>query len=75
MVIPRGIGLRHSVGVMASFLLVLPFSSAMAAADDANLPIIAQYQDATRTQQAALRGAQMNVAIDAKLPKLENKAS
>jgi len=46
---------------------------AMAAADDANLPIIAQYQDATRTQQAALRGAQMNVAIDAKLPSLEKQ--
>ena len=29
----------------------------MAVADDANLPIIAQYQDATKTQQAALRGA------------------
>lgn len=42
-------------------------------ADDANLPIIAQYQAATRTQQAALRGAQMNVSIDAKLPGLEKQ--
>ncbi len=41
--------------------------------DDANLPIIAQYQDATKTQQAALRGVQMNVAIVAKLPKLEKQ--
>lgn len=46
---------------------------AVAAADDANLPIIAQYQDATKTQQAALRGVQMNVAIVAKLPKLEKQ--
>ena len=45
----------------------------MEAVDDANLPIIAQYQDATKTQQAALRGAQMNVAIDAKLPRLEKQ--
>jgi hypothetical protein len=42
-------------------------------ADDANLPIIALYQDATKTQQAALRGVQMNVAIDAKLPRLEKQ--
>jgi hypothetical protein len=43
------------------------------AADDAALPIIAQYQDATRAQQAALRGVQMDVAIDAKLPRLEKQ--
>lgn len=47
--------------------------AALAVADDANLPIIAQYQDATKTQQAALRGGQMNVAIVAKLPKLEKQ--
>ena len=46
---------------------------AMETIDDANLPIIAQYQNATRTQQAALRGAQMDVAIDAKLPRLEKQ--
>jgi hypothetical protein len=73
MVIPRGFVLRQSAGLIASFLMAVPFASAMVAADDANLPIIAQYQDATKTQQAALRGAQMNVAIDAKLPKLEKQ--
>jgi hypothetical protein len=73
MVIPRGFGLRQSVGVLASFLVALPFASAMVAADDANLPIIAQYQASVKTQQAALRGAQMNVAIDAKLPRLEKQ--
>src|SRR5579863_5919332 len=68
--------LRPPIALIACFLIVLPFagvSAAMANGDDANLPIIAQYQDATRTQQAALRGAQMNVAIDAKLPRLEKQ--
>jgi hypothetical protein len=73
MVIPRGFGLRQSVGILASLLVALPLASAMAAADDANLPIIAQYQASVKTQQAALRGAQMNVAIDAKLPRLEKQ--
>src|SRR6204780_1269502 len=73
MVIPRGIGLRQSVSLLASILVALPFANAMVSADDANLPIIAQYQDATRTQQAALRGVQMDVAIDAKLPRLEKQ--
>jgi hypothetical protein len=73
MVIPRGSRLRQSVSLLASFLLALPFANAMATSDDANLPIIAQYQVATRTQKAALRGAQMNVAIDAKLPRLEKQ--
>jgi hypothetical protein len=56
-------------------VIAVPFSSKglAFAGDDANLPIIAQYQDATRTQQAALRGVQMNVAIDAKLPRLEKQ--
>ncbi len=71
--IPRGSRLRQSVSLLASILVALPLANAMVAADDANLPIIAQYQDATKTQQAALRGAQMNVAIDAKLPRLEKQ--
>jgi len=56
--------------------MALPFSvtgTAAPEADDANLPIIAQYEDATKTQQNTLRGAQMNVAISAKLPKLEKQ--
>jgi hypothetical protein len=68
--------LRLSAGLFASFLALLPSAVVAAvpeAADDANLPIIAQYQDATKTQQAALRGAQMDVAIDAKLPRLEKQ--
>jgi hypothetical protein len=76
MVILRVNRLRKLVGVAASFVIVLPFAGtgiAMATADDANLPIIAQYQSAIPIQQAALRGAQMNVAIDAKLPRLEKQ--
>jgi hypothetical protein len=67
--------LRLSTGLTASVLIALPFAGVANAvgADDANLPIIAQYQDATRTQQAALRGVQMDVAIDAKLPRLEKQ--
>ena len=75
MVILRVNRLRKLVGV-ASFLIALPFAAtgiAMATGDDANLPIIAQYQSAIPIQQAALRGAQMNVAIDAKLPRLEKQ--
>jgi hypothetical protein len=74
----RGYCLRLSAGLVASFLVALPASSLWAmsvveASDDAGLPIIAQYQDATKVQQAALRGVQMNVAIDAKLPRLEKQ--
>src|SRR5271170_4636038 len=72
----RGNCLRLSAGFVASILVAIPFAAtsvATAAMDDGNLPIIAQYQDATRTQQAALRGVQMDVAIDAKLPRLEKQ--
>jgi hypothetical protein len=38
---------------------------------DANLAIVDKYVDATHVQQESLRGLQMEVNIDAKLPKLE----
>src|SRR6266403_1035601 len=41
--------------------------------DDAKLEIVNKYLDATQAQQKALRGAQMEVDIDAKLPKLEKQ--
>jgi hypothetical protein len=41
--------------------------------DDTKLDIITKYLDATQIQQQALRGAQMNVDINAKLPKLEKQ--
>jgi len=69
---------------LITFVVALPFPGRgtpleppvvafIEAVDDANLPIIALYQDATKTQQAALRGVQMEVAIDAKLPRLEKQ--
>jgi hypothetical protein len=67
----KGNCLRFSAVLFASLALAVPCSSAES--DDANLPIIAQYQTATQTQQAKLRGGQMDVAIDAKLPKLEKQ--
>jgi hypothetical protein len=42
-------------------------------ADDATLDIVNKYLDATKVQQAALRGCQMDVDIDAKLPRLEKQ--
>jgi hypothetical protein len=66
--------LRLSAALKASFFVALPLIGiASESVDDANLPIIALYQNATKTQQAALRGVQMEVAIDAKLPRLEKQ--
>lgn len=70
--------MRTSVLLLAS--LVLAGSSARAAnflpnADDANLDIVNKYLDATKTQQSVLRGAQMEVDIDAKLPKLQRQGT
>lgn len=65
--------LRLSAGIVGFLVFTAPALLMAAVEDDANLPIIAQYQSATKTQQAALRGVQMNVAIDAKLPKLEKQ--
>jgi len=48
-------------------------SPAPAVPDDANLEIVGRYMDATKTQQAALRGVQMEVDIDAKIPSLEKQ--
>lgn len=60
--------------VLASFL-ILGVTGVFAAseADDATLDIVNKYLDATKVQQAALRGCQMDVDIDAKLPRLEKQ--
>ena len=49
------------------------FAGAAVDVDDASLDIVSRYLDATRAQQEALRGAQMEVDIDARLPKLEKQ--
>ena len=58
---------------LASFAIVLPLTLTAVDTDDANLEIVTRYLDATRTQQEALRGVQMQVDIDAKLPRLEKQ--
>ena len=63
--------------LLASLALVVPTSvwavPADVAADDASLDIVNRFLDATRTQQEMLRGAQMEVDINAKIPKLEKQ--
>jgi hypothetical protein len=63
--------------LIASLCLAVPVSvwssPPPAVLDDANLEIVSRYMDATKTQQAALRGVQMEVDIDAKIPKLEKQ--
>jgi hypothetical protein len=41
--------------------------------DDANNPIVSKFLKATKIQQDALRGTQMEVEIDAQLPKLKEQ--
>jgi hypothetical protein len=54
-------------------LLVLPVAGVSSDAPDTydNLPIVSKYVDATHTQEEAMRGVQMQVDIDAKIPRLE----
>jgi len=58
---------------IAGLVLLLTALSSAAATDDANLEVIGKYLDATRVQQETLRGSQMEVSIDARLPKLEKQ--
>jgi hypothetical protein len=64
------------VAVTSAFsLLVLSVAPAFAAEgpEDQSLPIVDKYLDATLTQQNLLRGAQMEIDIDATLPRLEKR--
>ena len=62
-----------SIGFLA--LLILPGAAVSSDSPDTteehNLPIVSKYVDATHTQQEAMRGVQMDVDIDAKIPRLE----
>ena len=64
--------MRLLASIAGSVLLLTALSSA-AATDDANLDVIGKYLDATRVQQETLRGSQMEVSIDARLPRLEKQ--
>jgi hypothetical protein len=63
--------LKLSASIL-SVLVVTAFATAEAT-DDANLEVVGKYLDAAQVQQQTLRGTQMEVSIDAKLPKLEKQ--
>lgn len=69
--------LRPLFALLGSCLFAATFArvslSAAADTDDASMAIVGKYIDATHAQQEALRGEQMHVDIDAKLPKLEKQ--
>ena len=64
--------LRLSAFIAGTLLVFAVFSSAEAT-DDATLEVVGKYLDATKVQQEALRGSQMEVSIDARLPRLEKQ--
>jgi hypothetical protein len=65
---------RLLAAVFGSLLLMAPaFGAANEADNQESVDVVNKYLDATRTQQDALRGAQMELDIDAKLPKLEKQ--
>jgi len=75
----RTFRLRLMAATAASCLVALFASCDLTASsntdlgDEPKLAIVDKYVDATHVQQEALRGAQMEVDIDAKLPRLEKQ--
>jgi hypothetical protein len=71
--------LRPFFAFFCLLALLAPISLLEAASevgvDDANLEIVNKYLDASRTQQDVLRGAQMEIDIEAKLPKLAKRGT
>jgi len=67
--------LRFVAATFEFSLLVLPVAPARAeeGPEDQALPIVDKYLDATQAQQNLLRGAQMEIDIDAALPRLEKR--
>lgn len=66
--------LRASLTIGASLLFAASVgSTVLAAEEDVGSDVIDRYLDATKVQEAAMRGIQMEVDIDAKLPKLEKQ--
>jgi hypothetical protein len=61
-----------SLGLVLVYGLVAPV---LTAEDQAEIPIVMKYLDATLAQQEALRGAEMEVDIDAAIPKLKKHAT
>jgi hypothetical protein len=68
--------LRLPVALLASALLLTPVSFAGPEPEaEVYTEILNKYLDATRTQKDMLRGVQMEVDIDATLPKLEKRGT
>jgi len=70
------LGSRLPAAVLASMVLATPVSLCLGASEaesDESVEVLHRYLDATRTQQDTLRGVEMQVDIDAKLPKLEKQ--
>ena len=65
----------RQASILISVVVAVGVSAYAADVDDANLDIVGKYLDATRVQQDVLRGAQMEVDIDAKLLKLEKQGT
>jgi hypothetical protein len=72
-VLRRGIGLR----VGAILVLAVPFHAVAVPVGDsedlAGQEIVQKYLEASRTQQSVLRGGQMEVKMNAKLPRLDKQ--
>src|SRR5215472_1112850 len=64
--------LRLTAFIVGSMLAFGVFCSAEAT-DDANLEVVGKFLDAAKLQQQTLLGSQMEVSIDARLPRLEKQ--
>ncbi len=72
--IAHALNLRLSGSVLAFVLFAAPLSTGLAFGEpesEQSAELVTKYLDATRTQQSVLRGVQMEVDIEANLPKLE----
>src|SRR5215472_15372558 len=64
--------LRLTAFIVGSLLTLGVFCSAEAT-DDANLEVVGKFLDASKLQQQTLLGSQMEVSIEARLPRLEKQ--
>ena len=71
----RPTGSISKLCLFAPLFLLTPLFAEFEPVDVAGQEIIVRYMEAKQTQQAALRGAQMQVDIDAQLPRLEKQGS
>jgi hypothetical protein len=67
--------LRLPAAILSAFLLMNAASAPLGASGESedSTELVTRYLDASRTQQEVLRGVQMEVDIDARIPKLEKQ--